>query len=217
MTLLYKFIYKIIRTIGGLFFIFNFLRVDKIIYFIWSKFYTGYKSVSFKYFGCSSFRPRVTEIWGEKYIEVGDKVSLGKGISLTATDNFKGQVYMPSIVIGSNVSIGDYSHISAINKIVIKDGVLTGKYVTIVDNSHGLADMSESDIAPTFRKLSSKGPVIIEENVWIGEKASIMPGVTVGKGSIVAANAVVTKNVPPYSLVAGVPAKIIKQVNQKKS
>lgn len=58
--------------------------------------------------------------------------------------------------------------------------------------------------------LISKGPVVIEDNVWIGEHACIMPGTTIGKGSIVGANAVVTKDVPPYSLVGGVPAKLIK-------
>ena len=54
------------------------------------------------------------------------------------------------------------------------------------------------------------GGVVIEDNVWIGDKASILSGVTIGKGAIVACNAVVTKDVPPRSLVAGSPAKVIK-------
>lgn len=120
----------------------------------------------------------MTEIWGEKYIEVGDGVSIGKGISLTATSQFKGQFFSPSIIVGNNVSIVDYSHISAVDKIVIEDGVLTGRYVTIVDNSHGMSDMSDLDIVPTCRNVFSKGPVHIGKNVWIGEKASIMPGVS---------------------------------------
>ena len=66
------------------------------------------------------------------------------------------------------------------------------------------------DIAPDFRPLSSKGPVLIDDNVWIGEKSSIMPGVHIGKGVIVAANSVVTKDVPPYCVVAGIPATIVK-------
>ena len=58
--------------------------------------------------------------------------------------------------------------------------------------------------------LSQKGPVVIGNNVWLADKVSVMPGVTIGDGAIVAANAVVTKDVPPYALVAGIPAKVIK-------
>ena len=63
-----------------------------------------------------------------------------------------------------------------------------------------------------FYPLYRKGPVVIEDNVWIGEKASIMPGVHIGKGAIIAANSVVTHDVPAYAVVAGVPAKIVKQL-----
>ncbi|MBR0310679.1 MAG: hypothetical protein IJQ97_07320 [Paludibacteraceae bacterium] len=55
--------------------------------------------------------------------------------------------------------------------------------------------------------------VVIDDNVWIGEKSSILPGVHIGRGAIVAANSVVTHDVPAYSVVAGVPAKVIKQLN----
>ena len=87
-----------------------------------------------------------------------------------------------------------------------------GKKVLITDNAHGTMTPNELETAPNLRNLYSKGPVIIEDNIWIGEKASIMPGVHVGKGSIIAANAVVTHDVPPYCIVGGVPAKIIKQI-----
>ncbi|MBL4677498.1 MAG: hypothetical protein JKY70_15040 [Mucilaginibacter sp.] len=56
-------------------------------------------------------------------------------------------------------------------------------------------------------------PVIIEDNVWIGETVSVLPGVTIGKGSIIGASAVVTKNIPPYSIAVGNPAKVIKTYN----
>ena len=58
--------------------------------------------------------------------------------------------------------------------------------------------------------MYSKGPVIIQDNVWIGEKATILPGVTIGEGAIIGANSVVTKDVPAKSLVVGCPAKIVK-------
>ncbi len=119
---------------------------------------------------------------------------------------------MPSIDIGCNVSIGAFNHITAINKIVIGNGVMTGKWVTITDNSHGTTDYESLSLQPTKRFMKSKGPVIIEENVWIGDKATILPNVHIGKGVVVAANSVVTKDVPPYCIVAGNPAKIIKEL-----
>lgn len=86
---------------------------------------------------------------------------------------------------------------------------MTGKWVTISDNNHGLTDSKSLQIPPLKRTVVSKGPVIIKENVWIGDKATVLAGVTIGQGAIVAANAVVTKDVPPYSIVAGAPAKIL--------
>lgn len=67
------------------------------------------------------------------------------------------------------------------------------------------------EIPPTQRPVYSKGPVIIGNNVWIGDKATILPNVSIGNGAIIAANSVVTKDVPEYCIVAGNPAKIIKQ------
>lgn len=66
---------------------------------------------------------------------------------------------------------------------------------------------------PISRKLYSKGAVTIGKNVWIGDKATILPNVTVGEGAVIAANAVVTKSVPPYCVVAGNPAKIVRLYN----
>lgn len=60
--------------------------------------------------------------------------------------------------------------------------------------------------------MYSKGDVSIGKNVWIGEKATILPGVTIGEGSIIGANSVVTKNIPPYSIACGIPAKVIKKL-----
>lgn len=94
---------------------------------------------------------------------------------------------------------------------MIGNEVLTGKWVTITDNSHGETDKESLCVAPNKRSVINKGPVIIHDKVWIGDKATILPGVTIGEGAVVGANAVVTKDVPPYSVAAGVPAKIVKK------
>ena len=82
--------------------------------------------------------------------------------------------------------------------------------MTISDNNHGSTDFDTLHELPANRKLYTKGPVIIGNNVWIGDKATILGGVTIGDGAVIAANSVVTKDVPAYSVVGGNPAKIIK-------
>ena len=81
----------------------------------------------------------------------------------------------------------------------------------INDNLHGNICRMELDIAPNLRPLTSKGPIIIEDNVWIGEMVCILSGVSIGKGAIIAAGSVVTKDIPAYTIAAGIPAKVIKK------
>ncbi len=144
-------------------------------------------------------------------------ITLGNGLVhrycvLTAW-NIEGKV--PSIEIGDGFSLGEYTHITAIGHMKIGKYLLTGRWVTITDNSHGDTDYESLVIPPSQRAIVSKGDVTIGDNVWIGDKATILPGVTIGDGVVVAANSVVTKDVPSYCVVAGNPAKIVKHVNEK--
>lgn len=148
---------------------------------------------------------------GLEFISIGKGTKLCEGIFLT-TWNVSG--YTPDLRIGSNCEFGAYNHLSCVNKIIIGDNCLTGKWVTITDNSHGTSDIEELKVSPLHRKVVSKGPVIIGNNVWIGDKATILPNVKIGDGVIIGANSVVTKDIPPYCIVGGNPAKIIKQVNE---
>lgn len=118
----------------------------------------------------------------------------------------------PVMKIGNNCNIGEYNHITATNSIIIGDNLLTGRFVLITDNSHGCTSSHENEIPPLERNLYSKGPVIIGKNVWIGDKVTILPNVRIGDGAIIAANAVVTKDVPAYSVVGGNPARVIKNI-----
>lgn len=179
--------------------------------------YTGYYAHQFKKFGRLSVIRSFLYAKGLKYIQVGECVSIGSHVELTAWDNYKGQKFKPEIIIGDGTSIRDYSQITAIDSIRIGTGVLTGPNILITDNTHGASVSELLDIAPHLRPLSSKGPVVIEDNVWIGTKASIMPGVRIGKGAIIAANSVVTHDVPSYCVAAGIPAKVIKVIREPKS
>lgn len=165
----------------------------------------------FACFGLGSrFDPYPMKLAGERYISIGRDSVIGRHVQLTAWDQYGDQHFTPEIIIGDGCSIGTGCHITAVNRIVIGDNVLTGKYVLITDNTHGEANPNMLDIAPIKRPMVSKGPVIIGDNVWIGEKASILPGVTIGKGAIIAAGAVVTKDVPAGCIARGVPAKSYK-------
>lgn len=143
-----------------------------------------------------------------QYIHIGNNTSFGKEIYLTSWDSGG----KPFLKIGDNCRFGAYNHITCANKVIIGNNCLTGKWVTITDNSHGETDSATLKISPIKRAITSKGPVVIGNNVWIGDKATILPGVSIGDGAVVAANAVVTKNVPSYSVVGGNPARIIKSV-----
>lgn len=147
---------------------------------------------------------------GPQYIQIGKRSVIQQYTYLTAWDKCNGINYTPSIIIGDGTNIGAFCHITAINKIIIGDGVLTGKWVTITDNNHGEICPDNLKIPPANRTLISKGPVRIGNNVWIGDKVTILSGVTIGDGSVIAANAVVTKDIPPYSVFGGIPAKQFK-------
>jgi acetyltransferase-like isoleucine patch superfamily enzyme len=77
---------------------------------------------------------------------------------------------------------------------------------------HGLPDLSDIEVLPLMRSLSSRGPILICDKVWNGEGVCILPGVTASKNSIIGANAMVTRDIPLYTIAGGVPAKIINTI-----
>lgn len=163
----------------------------------------------FKSFGKGAQLAPGVKVYTARNICIGDGTSIMSHCILETCPTGK---QLPQLTIGNNCSIGEYSHITCANKVTIGNGVLTGRFILITDNSHGDSSPEECDTAPLARKVYSKGPVEIKDYVWIGDKATILPGVTIGKGAIIAANAVVTNDVPNYAIVAGIPAKIVKQI-----
>lgn len=176
--------------------------------------YSHTKSCEFAFCGKNVYIEQFLQLSGAKNIHIGNDVSILKGTILTAWDNYFEQDFTPEIVIEDNVIINPYAHITACNYIRIGRGCLLGKNVTITDNSHGYITKNETHTPPLKRPLYSKGPVIIGKNVWIGDKATILPNVTIGDGAIIGANAVVTKDVPPFCVVGGNPAKVLKRIKR---
>ncbi len=83
------------------------------------------------------FKRPVNFTLGEQYFSIGERTSFGKFAVITAWDSYEGERFQPEVTIGSHCSFGDYLHLTCINKITIGNGVLTGRWVTITDNSHG--------------------------------------------------------------------------------
>lgn len=184
--------------------------IDKLFSTLRWRLYNGRIRHRFAAFGRGSrIYPYPALLVGEQYVRIGENVTVGSRVQLTAWDRYLDREYQPQIVIGDGCSIGDGAHITAIDRIELGRNVLTGKYVLITDNAHGDANPALLDIAPNRRPLVSKGPVVIEDNVWIGEKASILSGVRIGRGAIIGAGAVVTKDVPAGCMSLGVPARVV--------
>ena len=140
----------------------------------------------------------------------GKGIVIGKYAYFLPCSEFAGVKYQPEIHIGDGTWIGIRNSFACINRIDIGKNVLFAGYVHVTDHSHGYEDIN----APIKRqKLISKGPVVIEDDCWLGFGAEILSGVHIGKHAIIAARAVVTHDVPPYSIVAGNPARLIKQYN----
>ncbi|MBR2630317.1 MAG: acyltransferase [Bacteroidaceae bacterium] len=175
---------------------------------------TLYYKKRFFSFGKKSRIFQIGDIIHPECISIGCNVMLQDYIYMTAwpQTNEKEQ---PMIIIGNDCCFGAFNHITTISSIIIGNGLLTGKFVTITDNSHGKADIHDMEQMPIKRKMASKGSIFIGDNVWIGDKATILPGVSIGDGVIIAANSVVTKDIPSFCVAAGVPAKIIKRCNNK--
>jgi len=142
-----------------------------------------------------------------KAISVGKRVQIRKGARLEAVGSWDGQ--KPKITIGDGTLIHLYFHCGAAESVIIGKNVLIAGRVYISDHDH---EFVHPDLPPSQCRGLTKEPVVIEDGAWLGQGCVILKGVTVGERAVVGANAVVTKDVEPFTVVGGVPAKFIKKI-----
>lgn len=137
-------------------------------------------------------------------VEIGDNFTLGKYSIIECTGVLRN--VGNSLKIGDNVGINHYCFIGVRGDIQIGDNVIFGPRVNIFSENHNYSNIE----IPIKNQGVSKGKTKIGNDIWIGANVSIMSGVTIGDGCVIAAGAVVTKDIPAYSIIGGVPAKLIK-------
>jgi acetyltransferase-like isoleucine patch superfamily enzyme len=150
---------------------------------------------------------RGAKIVGPQLAHIGSRVTIGEQVWMNAKDD-RGDG-APTLSIGDGTYIGRFVQINAWRNVAIGNDVLIADRVFISDADH---NYSATNVPIRLQGDSFCGEVILREGCWIGIGAVILPGVTIGRNSVVAANAVVTKDVPDRVVVGGIPAKIIKQL-----
>lgn len=149
------------------------------------------------------------------HVEVGRNLRVGRRCRIETISEHNGLNHMPRLVFGNDVSINDDVHIGCVSRVEIGNNVLMASKIYISDHNHGSYSGEEQDspmLPPGERRLGY-APVVIEDNVWLGELVSVLPGVTIGRGSIIGANSVVSRDIPPYCIAVGTPAYVIKRYN----
>jgi acetyltransferase-like isoleucine patch superfamily enzyme len=169
--------------------------------------YTLAIRAQFASWGRGSRIGRGAKIVGPQLVHIGRGVRIGEQAWLNAKDD-RGDG-APTLHVADGTYIGRFVQINAWRNVVIGKDVLVGDRVLISDADH---NYSATNVPIRLQGDSFCGDVILREGCWIGIGAVILPGVTIGRNSVVAANAVVTKDVPDCVVVGGIPAKIIKQL-----
>jgi acetyltransferase-like isoleucine patch superfamily enzyme len=139
-------------------------------------------------------------VHGNSSVIIGQKSRIDRGVRILATNN-------STISLKDGVRVGLYSILNGSDSITIGKHCLISGYVYIQTSMHNFKDKTTKVQNQGF----SYAPIVLEDDTWLGTHVVIMPGIKIGAGGVVGSNAVVTKNVEAYQVVAGIPAKVIKE------
>ncbi len=176
------------------------LAVDVVRTYVW---FPGARLIRFPIF-----------VRGRRWIDFGKSFSAGRGLRIEAFGERDIKSHL--IKIGRDVRVNDYVHIGATRGVTIGDRVLIASKVFISDHNHGTyrgsGPQSSPEVSPQDRVLY-EAKIVIEDDVWLGESVAVLPGVRIGRGSIIGALTTVTRDIPCYCIAVGSPARVIKRYN----
>ena len=159
---------------------------------------------------------RTPRLLGLAHMTVGENFSAGHDLWLEAVTSFAGQALQPELRIGAHCNLSDSVHIGCAGRVTIGSGLLCGSRVLIIDHAHGsygdlFGSASDPAVRPNLRPLSVGGAITIGDNVWVGDGAVILPGAHIGDGAVIGANSVVNGPVPPATVAAGAPLRLLRR------
>ena len=157
---------------------------------------------------------RAPLLLGLSHMHLGADFHAGNALWLEAVLSYAGQSFAPQLTIGPHARLSDNVHIACLQRIDIGAHLLCGSHVLISDHLHGRYDgspeASDPSVPPALRPLYSPAPVVIGDNVWLGEGVAVLAGAKLGDGCVIGANAVVNSPVPPRMVAVGVPARPVR-------
>jgi acetyltransferase-like isoleucine patch superfamily enzyme len=174
---------------------------------IWRYFKNIRNKLIFGHYGRNVYIRPGGQIIRPRLISIGDNVRIGKNTDIYVHPKHRDSKEF-ILKIGNNVHIGNYNIIAARNSVVLEENVLLGPGVIIVDHSHHYENV---EVPVKSQEVSEGGAVRIERDCWIGANVFVFPNVTIGRHAIIGANSVVKRDIPPYSVAVGSPAKVVKR------
>lgn len=146
-----------------------------------------------------------------EFVKIGHRVKIGEQMRIECYPDYLGVRLKPELIIDDDTNIGPNFTALVADSIVIRQGCLFAGNVTLVSENHGTNPQS-SDCYQ--REPLQTGPIMVGKGCWLGQNVTILPNTIIGERCIVAANAVVKGEIPPFSIVAGIPARVIRTFNQ---
>lgn len=151
-----------------------------------------------------------SQLLNSQYIVIGKNVRIKEGYRIECYDNFHGQKLNPKLILEDGVIIGPRFTCFVADMVRIKKDTIFAGNVTLVSENHG---MDPESSLPYHAQPLTTGFITIGEGCWLGQNVTVLSNVTIGDKCIIGSNSVVAKDIPPYSIAVGSPARVIKRYN----